>query len=127
MILNLTQHDATPDQIDAGVRDIKDPAIKDQVRELLTFDNPPTRDEIMARANTLANYAVAYRWFDDDTMIMIGGALWLMAPLARELRTRGLYPLFAFSQRKSVEVVNDDNSVTKSTVFVHEGFVPATE
>jgi len=56
---------------------------------------------------------------------MIGGALWLMAPLATELRARNIEPLFAFSQRESVELVAENGDVVKTNVFRHVGFVPA--
>lgn len=56
---------------------------------------------------------------------MIGGALWLMAPLAAELRDRGIEPVFAFAVRDTEEQIQPDGSVRKVAVFRHTGFVQA--
>ena len=133
MILNLTQHSATPEQINSGVVDLPDPVLRQVVAELLTFDQPPRHPEIAGRAADLA--MVAVETFDllsetvvgDDgpRFVMIGGALWLMAPLARALRALGLEPVFAFSSRETVEETQPDGSVRKVAVFRHRGWVPA--
>ena len=46
-----------------------------------------------------------------------------MAPLERELKKRGITPLYAFSLRESAEKVEADGSTTKMVVFRHKGFV----
>ena len=56
---------------------------------------------------------------------MIGGALWLMAPLAAALREQGIEAVFAFSVRETEEQKQADGSVRKVAVFRHAGFVPA--
>ena len=56
---------------------------------------------------------------------MIGGALWLMAPLAEELKARNIQPVFAFSLRESSEIAMPDGSVRKTLVFRHVGWIPA--
>ena len=53
-ILNLTQHDATPEQLEAGV---VEPSDKTLVCEMLTFDDFPTEEKIRMRAYDLAEYA----------------------------------------------------------------------
>ena len=58
---------------------------------------------------------------------MIGGALWLMGPLARALRARGLDPVFAFSRREVAEEVQADGTVRKVAVFRFAGWVPVVE
>ena len=55
-ILNLTQHASTPEQ---GCIDLQGQALAD-LKGLLTFDNLPTRQEIVDRAVDLANFAVAH-------------------------------------------------------------------
>lgn len=135
MIINLTQHTASAEQIAAGVQDL--PAEqRGALVEALTFESLPTADEILAAAEAVAELAVAelavQNGLGDDCLdspapesAMIGGALWLMAPLADALRRRGVQPLFAFSQRESVESAQSDGSVRKTTIFRHVGFVPA--
>lgn len=56
---------------------------------------------------------------------MIGGAMWLMAPLAAAVEARGIEALFAFSRRESVEEPHADGSIRKTAIFRHVGFVPA--
>lgn len=58
MILNLTQHTATPEQITAGVTDL--PAAQQaQLHALLTFDDLPTAADIADRAAAIADQAYA--------------------------------------------------------------------
>lgn len=113
-IFNLTQHQPTVEQIEAGVT----PASK-EVGSLLTFVGLPTKQEIEARAQALASMA-----FESGMVhAMIGGAPYLMGPLCTALEQRGVTPLFSFTQRESVEVINGDGTVTKTAVFRHVGFV----
>lgn len=139
-ILNLTQHDATPEQIEAGVTcgDITD-AQEADFRKLLNFDTLPTPAEVRERARQIAAYASKTTTLVDyggDSGLcvneplqfaMIGGAPFLMAPLEEELRRVGITPLYAFSTRESVEQVQPDGSVRKVAVFRHQGFVQAEE
>jgi len=123
VIINLTQHPATPEQVTAGV---VEPANKQEVKDLLTFDKLPTRSEIVSRASQLAHIAVDAHFMEPDGEPMealIGGAPYLMAPLERELRTRGITPLYAFSRRESVETTDPNGAVVKKSVFKHVGFV----
>ena len=120
MILNLTQHKATAEQVAACVVDV---ATEDSASLVcaLTFEVLPTALEILERAEYIGALATDY----GHSQAMIGGALWLMAPLAAELRARGIEPLFAFSVRESAETVQPDGSVRKTMIFRHAGFVPA--
>lgn len=116
MILNLTQHPATPEQIAAGVIE---PANKDAVRRLLTFDEIPSRADIAARAAALAEIA------DGHDAAMIGGAPYLMGALEDALKKKGVAPLYSFTRREVVEKTASDGSVVKTAVFRHAGFIEA--
>jgi len=115
-ILNLTQHNATPEQVSQGVVEPKDKA---QVQALLTFDELPTAEEIRRRAEALAEIAAA----EGAEAAMIGGAPYLMADLEAALQARGIRPVYAFSRREVVETQMPDGTVVKKTVFRHLGFV----
>ena len=117
-IINLTQHPASPEQTQAGVVEPQD---KGQVKELLTFTELPSKEEIEDRARALADLAVK----EKADAAMIGGALLLMAPLARRLKARRIKPLFAFTKRVVVERTLEDGTVEKKAIFRHEGFVEA--
>lgn len=120
MILNLTQHVATPDQVSAGVVEPNE-TTKARIRALLGFEDIPSAADIGVRAEELAQIAASYMAND----AMIGGALWLMASLERELAAIGVGAKYAFSKRVVIETSNEAGAVTKTAVFRHVGFVPA--
>lgn len=120
-IINLTQHKATFSQQSVGVVDLCDAEGKPdpELVSLLNFDTLPSAEEVIQRAEALAQLA-------SDcfaTAAMIGGAPYLMAPLEAALRAKGIRPLYAFSERTSVEETLPDGSVRKTAVFIHKGFV----
>jgi len=152
-VINLTQHSATPAQIEAGV---VEPEIseKSEIQALLTFDTLPSQAEIKRRAIKLAReaylearqlainrgeYGCGTSVFSADCSctcpdcvstvqgqkVMIGGAPYLMSSLEKELRRWGLVPVYAFSKRECVEEQKEDGSVVKRTVFKFEGFIEA--
>lgn len=117
-IVNLTQHDSTLEQQDQGV---VEPSDKVAVRNLLTFNDIPSREQMLVRASKLAAVAVNMK----AEAAMIGGAPYFMSALERALKAQGVKPLYAFSARESVDVAQPDGSVRKMTVFRHLGFVEA--
>ncbi len=119
-ILNLTQHKATPEQFAQGVVEPESPW-KEGIQRALTFEDLPTPEEIQRRAEALAKIA------DGHDSAMIGGAPYLMSTLERELKKRGIKPLYAFSKREVVEEQLPDGSVRKTHVFKHLGFVEVKE
>jgi len=120
MILNLTQHTATTDQIAAGVVDLSgfDHSV---VKDMMTFNELPSKSTIDTAAIFLADTARQFCALGDQ--VMIGGAPFLMAALQEALKREGLVPVYAFSHRVSEDRINPDGSVTKTNVFKHEGFV----
>lgn len=129
MILNLTQHNTTDEQ--AAQLVVAPRMCKTEIRELLTFLEIPSKEEIKLRAEKLAEIAVAeasmYAGDTDNfvwiTRVMIGGAPYLMGPLEKALRECGFTPVYAFSKRESEEIPQPDGSVKKIQVFRHTGFV----
>jgi len=116
MIINLTQHKPTQEQIEAGV--IEPNEIKSNIQTLLTFDEIPTKEEIEDRAFRLAR--IAYEEGADKALI--GGAPYLMSALENELKKLKIQPLYAFSKRV-VEEVTTENGTEKKVFFKHEGFI----
>ena len=124
MILNLTQHPASPEQLEAGVVDLEGVDLE-ELKELLTFSELPGAGEPEARARAIAEIARRQAGDvgeDEEVFAMIGGAMWLMAPLEKELANAGFQPVYAFSVRESVEETLSDGSVRKTAVFRHKGF-----
>lgn len=126
-ILNLTQHPATPEQVEAGVFDSSQ---REELAKLLTFEELPTHSEISERAFEIAVFARREYNQNPFDAVMIGGAPFLMAHLEWELKPDqdgfdGFAPriLYAFSKRESIEQVQPDGSIRKVNVFRHTGFV----
>lgn len=117
MILNLTQHAATPDQKAVGVVDMTEDQ-KALLSEFLTFDKLPSREEVLKRAELIAQMCLS----QDFPSAMIGGAPYLMDPLTEQLKSIGVKVLFAFSVRESIETITD-GIVKKTAIFKHAGFV----
>ena len=116
-ILNLTQHAATPEQLEAGVIDLMQHDLA-SLKALLNFVGLPTRDDVYNRAYAIA--ALAENLMAES--VMIGGAPFLMPVLQKALQMRGITVLYAFSERVSIEkIVN--GVVVKTNEFKHIGFV----
>lgn len=117
-ILNLTQHNKTVQQEEAGVFEPKD---KTLVQNLLTFKKTPTKWELQQRAKELASYVQ----FVEDHVgpVMIGGAGYFMSELEDALRGIGCKPVYSFTERVSQDQTQPDGTVVKKVVFLHTGFV----
>ena len=126
VIVNLTQHTATTDQIAAGVKDLPE-ELRSRIIGLLTFNDIPQTDydnpenEIRRAAREIAR--IASDFLGGEGAAMIGGAPFLLPILAEELRASGIDPLLAFSRRETVEQTQPDGSVRKVAVFRHVGFI----
>jgi len=115
-ILNLTQHNATPEQVAAGVFE-PTTEVKAQIVELLNFNELPSRGFVYKRAEALVSL------IPKGCSVMIGGAPFLMSPLVAVLDKYGIEFVYAFSARVSTEEVQPDGSTKKVSVFKHIGFV----
>lgn len=125
MILNLTQHPATPEQLATGLRDLP-PADAALLHAYLTFDSPPSRHETQRRAALIADLALGACPTDEFVaQALIGGAPWLMSSLELALYTRGFSPVYSFSVRSSTVQAQPDGSVQKVSVFKHVAYVEA--
>jgi len=128
MIINLTQHPATPDQTEAGVVDLP-PDHRAALVAALTVDTLPSMVEIQVRCARIAELAVQNGLGGDDaddphpTQAMIGGAPWMMRALEDALVAIGIQPVYAFSVRQSTEITMPDGTVQKVNSFKHVGFV----
>lgn len=123
MIINLTQHVATPEQIAAGV---VEPAAEDKkcIQQLLTFDEIPSVEELERRAYGLATLVTGMGASNaSHHTVMIGGAPFFMGRLEAALKAQGHTPVHAFSKRESVDQVQPDGSIRKVATFRHLGFV----
>jgi len=118
-ILNLTQHPATDAQIDAGVVNVTEADLV-TLRNALTFDEPPTRLELIRRRRIIMKIASKYNCL----RVMLGGAPYLCTELDLCFSLDGYAVLYSFSKRVSIEFTDSDTGeVTKTNVFKHIGWV----
>lgn len=131
VILNLTQHQATNEQVEAGVVDLPK-ELQGELKNLLTFEEIPSVKEMRERAKEISNLLKETPWghYDDEGhptvsfRVMIGGAPFFMGILATELEMNFMATVvYAFSKRVAVE---DPETGVKTSVFKHEGFIPHT-
>lgn len=115
-IINLTQHVCSAEQ---AAERVVEPSNKGAVQTALTFVGMPTKEVISKRANALAEIAAK----SGCKKAMIGGAPYLMGTLEKALKDKGITPLYSFSERVSIEVVREDGTTQKTSVFQHKGFI----
>lgn len=119
-IVNLTQYWATPEQVDAGVVNLKGEAHNLLINKLI-FKELPTREEIWKRARGITDLA----WKSMAPQAMIGGAPFLMMALETEISNAGIEPLYAYPKRVSkVKTLPGGKNITVK-VFKHGGFISA--
>lgn len=125
-IINLTQHAFSVEQIqsitDEGL-EIVQPSTEDldAIKRLITFDSLADCEKLRGRARVIANICESY----GAKHAMIGGAPFFMGVLEDTLKETGVIPRYAFSTRRVVEKTQEDGTVVKTSVFVHEGWVKA--
>ena len=119
-ILNLTMHEATEGQKKIGVFE---PTSKKDIKWALTVD---AKTNIKERAEILAETADVECRDERGNLItpyvMIGGHFALVEVLVQELRKRGLKPIYAHTDRKTVEVQKEDGTVEKKSIFEQTGW-----
>ena len=128
-ILNLTQHSPTKDQIKAGVVDPDDVNARNRALNVQASDlvGPDVAAIIHNRVADLIEIVLQHGIDHPvlDGRVMIGGLPVLTSALAGVLAKIGCEPVYAVTDRVSVESVQPDGSVRKTSEFRHVGFVPA--
>lgn len=121
MILNLTQHNATRDQIYAGIIDM--PAdFQTALKDLLTFPTTYTRKDLEYRALQIHELVRDFCGTSKEVLegVMIGGMPSFMPVLESVLISKGIKVGYACTERKSVDK-EVDGKIIKTAVFVHAG------
>lgn len=121
-ILNLTQHSASSDQLEAGVVDLE-AELKDTLTGLITFAAYYTKEVLVLRANKVVQLVKEYENTQGKVCgVMIGGMPSFMPVLESALKAAGYNVGYACSDRVSVDQHQPDGSVRKINVFKHVGF-----
>ena len=121
-MLNLTQHNATEDQLKAGVTE-PEPYVKKLLQDFLTFKEIPSETTLEIQAKNIA-YLTKVN-YPEEKDVMIGGAPFFMSYLEDALKKLDFNPYYAFSKRVVKEKILEDGTVEKTAEFKFEGFVKA--
>lgn len=125
-ILNLTQHNATADQLASGIIDL--PAdFQTALKGLLTFPTTYTRADLEYRALQIhelirdmcgEHFGAPPNHALDG--VMIGGMPSFMPVLEATLVSKGIRVGYACTERQSIDK-EIDGKVVKTAIFVHAG------
>ena len=121
-ILNLTQHRATPAQMEDGIENVPS-RLAEQLERLLTFPADYSLTDLVANAKALAKLAHDLRY----DAAMIGGLPSLMSHLERELIALDISVGYARTERVSVDQPQVDGSTKKVSTFRYAGMYWAWE
>ena len=121
MILNLTQHNATATQIEAGINDLP-VDFQTTLKGLLTFPTQYTRADLEYRALQIHELVRDFCGPSKEVLkgVMIGGMPSFMPVLESVLVSKGIKVGYACTDRVSKDVIKD-GEVIKTAVFVHAG------
>lgn len=121
MILNLTQHNATADQINVGINDLT-VDFQTALKGLLTFPTQYTRADLEYRALQIHELVRDFCGTSEEVLegVMIGGMPSFMPVLESVLISKGIKVGYACTERKSVDK-EVDGKIIKTAVFVHAG------
>ncbi len=126
-VVNVTQHEPTSSQRDAGVIDFS-PEVRAELLKLLNIEEIETGSEMTRRASAIVRLCqaevenlVAQGY--QEPAFMLGGHPALTALIHQQMDLLGLRRCYAFSRRESVESTDPETGkVNKQNVFLHLGF-----
>jgi len=123
-LLNLTQHDATKEQIKDGLVDPNE-SEKSVIRKLLTFDDVPTAEQMIDKSMSLYYLALhLIEKYKTAPTVMLAGAPWFLPLVEHQLKKGGVKAVYSFSKRCVEEQISKDGkSVKKVSVFKHVQFI----
>lgn len=117
-IINLTQHNATEDQLNAGVIDLQGD-LKAALVTAITFPAVYTHEDLVSRAKRVVGIVRDAQV--DCQHVMIGGMPSFMPVLQNTLQEAGYRVGYACTDRVSVDVPDGNGGVKKTSVFKHVG------
>lgn len=119
-VCNLTQHKLTDEQVlDLYRRGFDATDIREQTDMAETFYTLPSHEEMVMKAERTADWAKGLGF----QAAVMGGAPYYMPYLEGALEFHGIRPIYAFTQRKVIEIPQEDGTVVKQSAFSHAGWV----
>jgi len=102
-VINLTKFKPTSELESFGVSNLRDWRAFQEIRNLLFFPNPPTREQIDQRVERLVQIAVAESERTGATTVLVGCPPWMMQKLCAELIYFNLKPVVVFTKKTMEE------------------------
>lgn len=119
MIINLTNHAATPAQVNQGIIDHPD---QERLKELINIPaGGLTHEEYYERAHELIESVLNM----NERQVMIGGHFNLTLAIVHVANTLNVDAFFACTERASEDVTQPDGSIIKTSRFVFTGLEKA--
>lgn len=116
IVWNFSQHKMTKDQIADGGKELSDNVAK-EVKQLLLFTEPPTKEEIQTRLETLRKIISENTEIGDG--ILISSAAYFLYPAIRTIIALNRIPIASFTKREAIETEQPDGTVKLSYTFKH--------
>lgn len=98
-VINLTKFKTTSELERFGVTCLRDWKAFQEIRNLLFFPNPPTREQVDQRVERLVQIALAESQRTGTTTVLVGCPPWMMQKLCAELIYFGLKPVVTFTKK----------------------------
>ena len=102
-VINLTKFKTTAELQCFGVVDIHSWKQFQEIRNILFFPTPPSRDEVIKRAERLAAIALDESLKTGAKDVLVACPPWMMQSVCSELIYHGLRPLVSFTKNTSVD------------------------
>ena len=117
-IINLTQHDATQDQLDAGVVNLIGEAAY-KLKQAYRFNYVPSAEEKNRRVREIVQIAIDCK----AEKALLDGPAWLTSALERELAVHEISAVYSFSMYPIIMTMEGDGTLVKRQRIKHMTFI----
>ena len=97
-VINLTKFKVTPELASFGVHDLSNWKEFQEIRGLLYYPDPPTREQIDQRVERLADIALREAKKTGSTQVLVSCPPWMLSPLCKELLYHNIQPVVTFTK-----------------------------
>jgi hypothetical protein len=111
-VFNLTKHDATREQRLLGLTDAGS-RFREEIKQLLDFDQLPSSEDLIARATKLADFAL----LSGCSRAMIGGPSFFVPVIEAHLIMVGIEPVYAFLNESSEKKLRTFGGFVNSMIY----------
>lgn len=114
--LNVTNHKLTPEQLE-DLRGIEVVELPEELKACWGNVTPFNYKALVKELNYYIN-----KEFNASDMILVAGFMPAVAELVKILKDKEYNVVYSYTKRVADEKLNDDGTITKVSVFRHQGF-----